>query len=58
LFLRKQFDLDYLPQAIAMFNHIQLYYQRKDNIKYVFTGFSSEGLYFNWPAIIFSATII
>jgi hypothetical protein len=62
-YLRKQFGLDYLPQAIAMFNHIQLYYQGKDNIKYVFTGFSAGGLYaiilglyFHWPAITFSAT--
>lgn len=62
-FLRKQLGLDYLPQAIAMFNQIQLYYQEKDQIKYIFSGFSSGGLYavilslyFNWPAITFSAT--
>jgi hypothetical protein len=62
-FLRKQFGLDYLPQAISMFNKIQLYYQEKDNIKYIFSGFSAGGLYaiilalyFNSPAITFSAT--
>ena len=62
-FIRKQLGLDYLPQAIAMFNQIQLHYKDKDNIKYIFSGFSSGGLYaialalyFNWPAITFSAT--
>jgi len=62
-FVRKQLGLDYLPQAIAMFNQIQLHYKEKDNIKYIFSGFSSGGLYaivlalyFNWPAITFSAT--
>jgi hypothetical protein len=62
-FLRKQLGLDYLPQAISMFNQIQLHYQEKNNIKYIFSGFSAGGLYsiilalyFNWPAITFSAT--
>jgi hypothetical protein len=62
-FFRKQLGLDYLPQAISMFNQIQLHYQHKTNIKYIFSGFSSGGLYsivlalyFNWPAITFSAT--
>ncbi|CAF0775887.1 unnamed protein product [Adineta steineri] len=62
-FVRQQFGLDYLPQAISMFNQIQLHYKDKHHIKYIFSGFSSGGLYaivlaiyFNWPAITFSAT--
>lgn len=62
-YFRQQLGLDYLPQAITMFNHIQSHYQKQDHIKYIFTGFSSGGLYaiilalyFNWPAITFSAT--
>lgn len=62
-FLRQQLGLDYLPQAISMFNKIQLHYQDKENTKYIFSGFSSGGLYaiilalyFNCPAITFSAT--
>ncbi|CAF2595854.1 unnamed protein product [Rotaria sp. Silwood2] len=62
-FIRQQLGLDYLPQAISMFNKIQLNYKNKDNIKYIFSGFSSGGLYaivlalyFKWPAITFSST--
>ncbi|CAF3753851.1 unnamed protein product [Rotaria socialis] len=62
-FIRQQLGLDYLPQAISMFNKIQLHYKNKDNIKYIFSGFSSGGLYaivlalyFQWPAITFSST--
>ncbi|UJR22898.1 hypothetical protein I4U23_025926 [Adineta vaga] len=62
-FVRQQLGLDYIPQAIALFNRIQSHYKEKENIKYVFSGFSSGGLYaivlalyFNWPAITFSAT--
>ena len=62
-FFRQQLGLDYLPQAIAMFNKIQSHYQEKPKIKYIFSGFSSGGLYsiilalyFNYPAITFSAT--
>ncbi|CAF3607668.1 unnamed protein product [Rotaria sp. Silwood1] len=62
-FVRKQLGLDYLPQAISMFNKIQLHYKNKNNIKYIFSGFSSGGLYaivlalyFKWPAITFSST--
>jgi hypothetical protein len=63
-FLRQQLGLDYLPQAISMFNKIQLHYSGKDNnVKYVFSGFSAGGLYaiilalyYNCPAITFSAT--
>ena len=62
-FLRKQLGLDYLPQAITMFNNIQLHYKDKNDIKYIFSGFSAGGLYaivlalyFNSPAITFSST--
>lgn len=62
-FIRQQFGLDYLPQAISMFKKIQLHYKTKDDVKYVFSGFSAGGLYatvlalyFNWSAITFSST--
>ena len=63
-FARQQLGLDYLPQAISMFNQIQSHYQSKDDdVRYIFTGFSAGGLYaiilalyFNRPAITFSAT--
>ncbi|CAF0891252.1 unnamed protein product [Rotaria sordida] len=62
-FIRQQLGLDYLPQAISMFNKIQLHYKNKHNIKYIFSGFSAGGLYaialalyFKWPAITFSST--
>jgi hypothetical protein len=63
-FFRQQLNLDYLPQAMSMFNKIQLHYSEQDNdVKYIFTGFSAGGLYatilalyYNWPAITFSAT--
>lgn len=62
-FVRRQLSLDYVPQAISMFNQIQLHYKDKQNVKYVFSGFSSGGLYaivlalyFQNPAITFSST--
>lgn len=62
-FFRRQLGLDYLPQAIAIFNKIQQHYHEQENVKYIFSGFSSGGLYaivlalyFRWPAVTFSAT--
>ena len=63
-FARQQLGLDYLPQAISMFQQVQSHYQDKTkDTKYIFTGFSAGGLYaiilalyFHWPAITFSAT--
>ncbi|CAF0886972.1 unnamed protein product [Adineta ricciae] len=61
--VRQRLGLDYLPQAIAIFNQVQSHYKDRANVKYVFSGFSAGGLYaivlglyFNWPAITFSAT--
>ena len=62
-FVRQQFGLDYLRQGISMFKIIQQHYQSNPNTKFIFSGFSSGGLYaiilalyFNYPAITFSAT--
>ena len=62
-YLRQQFGLDYVRQALTMFDRIQLHYQGRENIKFIFSGFSSGGLYsillalyFHWPAITFAST--
>jgi hypothetical protein len=62
-YVRRQFGLDYVPQALAMFDRIRLHYEGKQNIKFIFSGFSSGGLYstllalhFHWPAITFAST--
>ena len=62
-YVRRQFGLDHVPQALAMFDRIRLHYQGRENIKFIFSGFSSGGLYstllalhFHWPAITFAST--
>ncbi|CAF0964686.1 unnamed protein product [Didymodactylos carnosus] len=63
-FIRQQLGLDWLVQAIQMFNKIQLHYTKQSKkVEFILSGFSSGGLYatalalyFNHPSITFAST--